>query len=162
MFAPETLKITNKDGSTFYYVNDVKSPLTNFEPSIMRRADASRERSQDHGINSTISLKGGMEIHMEGALFDDTSADYITQRNAFVLAVEGDPNVAPVLTTRFDLTLDLEFAGDTEAWFGEAIVSEFTAPITALFPAKTDWALTLFFWDPWLVGRTSGNKRYII
>lgn len=156
----ESSQITNKDGSTFYQVNDTKSPFTLFDVSVQRRADTGRNRSQNHGVNPTISLKGGMEIHLEGALFDDSSELYIVQRKALIAAVEGDPNVDPDLATRFDLTYEVTFSGETEAWQTECIVSEFTAPVRALYPALTEYALTLFSWTPWFVGADTGTRYY--
>lgn len=160
MWTPDTLKITNKDGSTYFYVNDVKSPLTDFDVTRQRRADTSRERSQKHGVNPTVSLKGGMEIHIEGALFDDSSTLYLAQRQSFVAAVEGNPNIDPVLSDRFDLYLDFTPDGGTEVWRATCIVSEFTNPVRANFPSLSEWALTLFSWMPWCVGLSTSTKYY--
>lgn len=155
----DAAKITNKDGSTYYQVNDVKSPLSDFEVTPARRVDTSRNRSQNHGVNPTISLKGGMEIHMEGALFDDDSALYIAQRKALVAAVEGDPNNDTALS-RYDLTFSFTPTGEAEAWEAQCVVSEFTAPVRALYPALTEFALTLFSWLPWFVGANTGTRYY--
>lgn len=156
----ESAQITNKDGSTYYQINDDNTPLTDFDVTIARRADTNRNRSQSHGVNPTISLKGGMEIHIEGALFDDDSGLYVARRKNLVLAVEGDPNIAPDLATRYDLTLSVTFTGETEAWTAQCIVSEFTSAVQALYPALTQFALTLFSWNPWFVGANTSTKYY--
>jgi len=157
------VKITNKDGSTFYQLNDnEQAPLQMWDPSINRRVDTSRERSQGHGINPTVSLKGGMELHLEGALFADNTTDYFVQHDALVLAVEGDPNLDPDNTVLYDLILAVRRSDQTEDWITQSIVSEFTAPIKALYPSGTEWALTLFSWTPWFVGHDTGTRHYWI
>ena len=154
----DTLKFTNRDGSTFYQINDVTSPLTLFDVDVERRVDTSRDKMQRPGVNATLPFKGGMEIHCEGALFDDDSPSYVTQRKALLAAINGAPGPTSFsLIDRKDGTLQFRPAGETEDWMTDCVVTAFTAPVRALYPALTEYAITFFSWTPYFVGATSGD-----
>lgn len=156
----ESMTFTNADGTTYYQLNTDNTPLTVFDPTIQRRTETGRTRSQRHGVNPTLVLKGGMEVHLEGAIFDDSSALYVARRRAFVAAIEGDPSIDPDPTIRYDGILQVELTGETEPWQTQCIVSEFTSPVRGLYPSLTEWALTLFSWTPWFIGTISGDRYY--
>jgi hypothetical protein len=154
----DTLKFTNRDGSTFFQINDVTSPLTLFDVDVDRVVDVSRKKMQRPGVNPTLPFKGGMEIHCEGSLFDDDSASYVTQRKALLAAINGAPGPTSYsLTDRKDGTLQFRPAGETEDWITDVFVTAFTAPVRALYPALTEYAITMFSANPYFVGVTTGD-----
>jgi hypothetical protein len=152
--------INNIDGVNTYDINTDIVPLHDFDVTVAQRTDTSRDKSQQHGVNATHTLRGGMEIHVEGDIFGNDSTDYITNRKAFLLALFGDPNVPVVLTDKKLGTVVIDFVGETETWQTDFTITLFSAPVQGLSPSRTPFALTLFSWTPWFVGTTSGDKYY--
>lgn len=153
-------QIVNVDAIHSCYINTDTIPLHDFDPQITERTILNRQKSQDHGLWPTKSLRDQMEIHMEGDIFGNSSADYFDNRMALVAALYGDPNTPPVLTNRKygDLILDME--GSSENWTCEFTITLFSAPLTGLSPSRTPFALTIVSWTPWFVGVTSGDRYY--
>lgn len=151
----------NVDGVSTYSLNDVKSPLNTFDVQVANRTETGRNKMEQHGVNSTIaSVRGGMEIHVEGSLFAETSSAYATERKALVKALFGDPNTPVTLTDRTNGTLTIRVDGETEDWEAYCAVTVFQAPMKGNFPALTDYLVTFFSWEPWFTGSSSGDKYY--
>lgn len=155
----DTMTFTNWDGITYTQINDDKSPLSVFETTPEFRADTSRKKSQRPGVHPTIQLEGGMEIHVEGALFDDSSELYVATRKAMIAAFRGIPGTYST-TARKSGTLSLRPAGEDEDWTCDCVVTAFSAPVKALYPSLTEFAITLFSWNSWFIGANSGDLYY--
>lgn len=151
----------NKDGVTTYSLNSDIAPLTAFEPTVTERTQTDRNKSQQSGVYATQSLRGALEIHVEGDLFGDDTTSYFTRRRALLAALFGDPNVPDVLTDMKYGTLIVHFDGETEDWQTDVTITLFSAPILALNWARTSYAITFVSWTTWLIGSTSGNKYYL-
>lgn len=150
----------NVDGSHSYSFNDVQSPLNLFDPTVAVRIDTSRNKLQLPGVNPTKPYRGGMELHMEGLLFAESSSAYFTERQSIMLALYGDPNTPPDPTERIDGTLVIRLDGATEDWEADCAVTAFTAPLKGNYPALTEYGVTFFSWKSWFIGSSSGDFYY--
>lgn len=153
-------QFNNVDGINTFDLNDVKSPLNLFDVTVASRNDTGRNRVQQHGVNPTKTLRGGMEIHCEGVLFDDDSGPYVTLRKSLVLALFGDPGAAFDPQQRSDGTLVIRLEGESEDWQTDCIVTAFSAPVRGNYPSLTEYAVTFFSWNPWFIGASSANRYY--
>lgn len=151
----------NKDTITLYSLNSDIAPLRVFDPSVDERTVTDRHKSQQPGSYATQSLRGGLEIHVEGDLFGDDAITYFSRRRDLITALFGDPNVPDVLTDRKYGTLILRFDGETEDWQTDVTITLFSAPINALEWARTIYAITFFSWTPYLIGAVSGDRYYL-
>src|ERR1043166_3074685 len=143
-------------GYTFSF-NAATSPLSDFEVNPVSRTSTDRNKPQKHGVNPTFSFRGGMEIHLEGAMFKDTTALYVAYRKTLALALFGDPNAAADVTNRKLGTLTIRLDGETEDWKADCTVTAYTNPIRANYPTLSEFLVTLFSWTPYFTGASSGT-----
>lgn len=156
----DSFTLVNVDGTHSYAINTDIVPMHDFDVTVAERTDTARNKSQQHGVNATHSLRGGMEIHAEGDIFGNDSPDYIVNRKAFLAALFGDPNAALVLANKKMGTVVIQLNGETETWQTDYTVTAFSAPVQGLSPSRTPFLLTLFSWTPWFVGTSSGTRYY--
>lgn len=156
MFTPETLTWDNVDGSHSYDLNDVTSPARDFDVTINQRTDTTRTKVQQPGVWGTRSYRGAMTIHVEGDIFHDSPAQYVTLRLGMVLALFGDPDavVTHDKLGRLSFTLD----GQGESWYADCTISTFSAPMTANMPSLTSYLISFESFLPYFIGTDSGNK----
>lgn len=155
-----TFTFNNVDGAHSFEFNADTSPLNKFDVTVDPRVSTDRERMQRHGINPTKPFRGGMQIHIEGVMFQDTTALYTQYRKSMILALFGDPNAAVDLTNRKLGTLVINLDGETEDWQTDCVVPAYTNPIKGDFPTLSEFAVTFFSWTPYFTGSTSGNFYY--
>jgi|SRR5215831_11161643 len=151
--------IHHADGSHTCDINTSTIPLRAFEVEVEQRTDHSRKKSQQHGVWPTLSYRDIMTIHMEGDIFGTSSADYFANRETLVLALFGTPGALDTTNRRVGY-LQLNFEGATEDWKCDYTIDAFTAPLAALSPSRSEFALTLIAWNPWFIGASSGNKYF--
>lgn len=152
----------NKDGVTTFVLNSVTAPLKLFDPTVQQRVNTGRKRSQQHGAYPTQGLRDVLEIHCEGDLFGTDSANYWANRKSLIAALFGDPGTAPNLTDRKAGVLTVGFSGESEDYSADVEIVMFSAPLAALSPARTEYAVTFVSWNPWMIGVSSGNRHYIV
>ncbi len=150
----------NIDGTHTYSLNSDVAPLTDFDVTVPQRAETSRNKSQQHGIYPTNTLRGGMEIHVEGSLFGTDSTGYVTERLALITALFGVPTLTPTMTDRKLGYIQVGLSGQSEDWIADVTISAFSAPIKGLYPAVSPFLVTFFSWTPWFWGATTPANLY--
>jgi len=155
----DSCTVHNVDGTHTCDINTDPIPLHTFDCTPMQRTNTQRDKTQQHGRWSTLSFRGGMEIHVEGDILANDSSDYFTKRQGLVLALFGTPGALD-LTNRKLGYLQIHFTGSTEDWKVDYTISAFTAALDGASPAYTSFAITFETWDAWWTGVTSGNKYF--
>jgi hypothetical protein len=150
---------TNLETSVTYSFNSDFCPLRRFEPKLQIVTNTDRKKMQQHGVNPAFGSRGGMAIDLEGDLFGDSSTDYVAKRKTLVTALFAGTN-ANRYTNRSNGRLTVGLAGESEDWFIDVIISEWSGPVLALSPGRTDFLLTLFGWLPYFNGVTTPANRY--
>lgn len=151
----------NVDGAHTFAFNDVTSPLNTLDVTVDPRVNTDRAKMEQHGINPTKSKRGGMSIHIEGAMFKDTTDNYVAYRKTLALALFGVPTDLVVFDDERKLgTLIVRFDGETEDWETDCTITAYTNPIKGLYPTLSEFAVTFFSWTPWFTGVTSSNYYY--
>lgn len=153
-----TVDIVNTDGVHTFSLNDVTSPLNDFDVTVADRSDSGRSKPQQAGSWPTRSFEGAMTIHMEGALFADTSEDYVTSRKALLLALRGVPGT-PVTDYRRG-RLFFQPAGETERWYQDFGPCDPSIPVKGDFPALTEFLISVECFVPYFIGETSGDPQW--
>lgn len=151
--------LTNLETTVTYSLNSYTAPLRRFEPKPQRRTTTDRDKMEVHGVNPAFSYKGGMGIDLEGDLFGDDSTAYVAERKLLVAVIENATNANhPTLRSTHRLTIGL--SGETEDWYVDGIIQEWSAPVTALAPSRSEFLITLFGWLPYFIGATTSNRHY--
>jgi hypothetical protein len=137
----------------------VIAPLRRFEPAAAFTTNVDRKKMQQHGVNPAFGSRGGMNIVLEGDLFGTDSSDYVTKKLAMTAALFGgtDPNK---YTNRSNGRLTVNLSGQSEDWYVDVVIMDFSAPVAAVYPALTSYLLTLFGWLPYFTGATTPTNRY--
>src|SRR5690349_13733162 len=99
---------TNAESHATYDFNTDIAPLTDFDVTPTERVDTSRSKSQQHGVWPTFPYRGGMEIHIEGDLLADDSADYVSKRFALMNVLHDPTNITPTVRKNGDLDIELD------------------------------------------------------
>jgi hypothetical protein len=100
-----------------------------------------------------------MELHVEGDLLADDSADYVTKRLALATALFGAASLAAP-TVRKNGSLAIRFSGQTEDFGTDVVIDAFSGPLSGSYPAYSKYLVTFYSFNPYFVGLTSGNKYY--
>lgn len=154
---------TNAETGVVYHLNDDIAPMTDLDVTVSQRLSRDRTKMEQHGIWPTFNYRGEMEIHVEGDLLADDTADYVTKRLALVAALFGDPNdgtsgEAPTVRKNGSLLITLDGMGEDITC--DVSIDAFSGPIQGAQGAFSNYLITFVSFDPWFVGATSGNKLY--
>jgi hypothetical protein len=133
------------------------SSLKKFDPHIDERAIIDRVKQQAHGVWAAKNYRGGMTIDIEGTLQADTPAHVLVQSSLLTYALFGTPT--DVVANRYMGTIFIRRLDFSEDWKANFTVVAFTAPITA-DSTIIDYLITIFCWDAWFTGVTSGTLFY--
>lgn len=150
----------NANNTNVFAFNTDTSPLNGFDVTGVTRISTERNKPQRHGVNPTFPYRGGMEIHIEGAIFKDTTDNYVAYRKTLALALFGNPNATAAVTNRKNGTLIINVDGETEDWETDCVVTAYSNPIKGLYPTLSEFLITFFSWTPWFTGVNTSNLYY--
>lgn len=153
-----TVSIVNVDGSHTFELNDVTSPLRDLDVTLPDRANNTRYRQQQMGAWPTRSYEGGMNVHVEGALFANDSTSYIAARKALMLALRGVPGANVVNRRRGRVFL--QFSGEPHRWYFDYGPLEVSSPVQGDYPALTEYLITFGCYEAWFIDETTPTNLY--
>lgn len=143
----DNIFFTNVNGESFT-LNDTYAPVHKFNTAVQDRTNE-RNKSEQHGVWPAFTYLGKRTISIEGNLFGDSSADYITRRRAmkrvftprpqFGIKKTGTLYVQPTGFATY-VSLDCTVDGDPEL------------PIEALAPFTSTFLINLKAFDPRFYG----------
>lgn len=156
--SPYYVNIMNVDGTHQFNLNDVTSPMSQFDVAPDDRSDAKRYKPQAAGSWPTRSFDGTMTISMQGVLFNSDSASCVTLRKSLMLALKGLPGIDVTAYKRG--TISFQPNGESELWkadFGPMTVS---APVRGSYPAFIEYLITVETFTPYFYGGTTPSNLY--
>lgn len=153
-----TVSIVNVDGSHTFELNDVTSPFRDLDVTVPDRSDNTRYKQQQMGSWPTRSYEGAMSVHVEGALFADSSPDYVVKRKALMLALRGTPGANVVSPRRGRVFL--QFSGETHRWYFDYGPLEVSSPVMGNYPALTEYLITFGAFEAWFINEDNPNDLH--
>lgn len=156
----DKLSLTDLNGLTFHFTIGENPPTPYFpvqswDTTIDYRYTLN-EKTQAHGMWPAPEYMGKCTITIEGAVFGDDYANYVTNYKALKYAAAAKPNIR-VRDNSGIGTLHVKPTGDNTL---DAVVG------VSAFTCKQDgntyspWQLILFSFDPYFIDRVSGGAVF--